>query len=105
MDYKRIKKQLRESIQNRLDFGKDWTDQDIQEAIDEAVINSDEVAFCSLELRKRLRKELFDSLRRLDILQIFVEDPEISLTEMKQSLWKRRGESFPWTSVLIHWKN
>lgn len=78
MDYKRIKKQLRESIQNRLDFGKDWTDQDIQEAIDEAVINSDEVAFCSLELRKRLRKELFDSLRRLDILQIFVEDPEIS---------------------------
>ena len=29
-------------------------------------------------MRRRLRKELFDSLRRLDILQIFVEDSSVT---------------------------
>ena len=31
-----------------------------------------------MELRRRLRKELFDSLRRLDILQIFVDDSSVT---------------------------
>lgn len=33
---------------------------------------------CSIRQRQRLKKELFDSLRRLDILQMFVEDPSIT---------------------------
>lgn len=78
MDYNFVKKQLRQRVQDRLDFGKDWTDADIKEAIDDAILDSEEVIVCSLEVRKRLRKELFDSLRRLDVLQIFVEDNEIS---------------------------
>lgn len=78
MDYNLLKKQLRQRVQDRLDFGKDWTDSDIKDAIDDAILDSEDVIICSVDVRKRLRKELFDSLRRLDILQIFVEDSEIS---------------------------
>lgn len=98
MDYNRIKKQLREEIQNRLDFGKDWTDQDIQEAIDDAILDSGKGIFCSLDMRKRLRKELFDSLRRLDILQIFVEDSEISeimINGMDAIFVEKKGRIIP----------
>lgn len=78
MEYVELKKELRRKIQERMDYMKDYTDAEVEEAIDEAMTGQRDLAVCPVEVRRRLRKELFDSLRRLDLLQIFVEDSTVT---------------------------
>ena len=65
-------------VQERLDYGRDYTDEEVEDTIDEVLMEQESLELCPVELRRRLRKELFDSLRRLDILQIFVEDSSVT---------------------------
>ncbi len=72
------KKELREKVLARVDYGKEMTDGEIEEIIEEVMLGEEELRQCSVRQRQRLKKELFDSLRRLDVLQMFVEDPSIT---------------------------
>lgn len=78
MDYAKLKRELRTKVQERMDYLKDLSDLEVEEAIDEALLAEERLVTCPVELRRRLKKELFDSLRRLDILQIFVEDSSVT---------------------------
>lgn len=78
MEYTELKKDLRVKVQERLDFGKDLSDQEVEDTIDEVLLGQECLVTCPVEIRRKLRKELFDSLRRLDILQIFVEDSSVT---------------------------
>lgn len=78
MEYTELKRELRRRVQEKMDFRKELTDDEVEEAIDEALLGEKSLVTCPVELRRRLRKELFDSLRRLDILQIFVEDRTVT---------------------------
>lgn len=78
MDYLEQRRRLRQKVQERLDYGRDYTDEEVEDTIDEVLMEQDSLELCPVELRRRLRKELFDSLRRLDILQIFVEDSSVT---------------------------
>nr|WP_294146589.1 CpaF family protein [uncultured Clostridium sp.] len=53
-------------------------DEELREMIDSAVLKEAEETYLTLKARLRLKKELFDSFRRLDILQELVDDPEIT---------------------------
>ncbi len=53
-------------------------DEELQEMIDAAVAGEAERSYLPLKSRIRLKKELFDSFRRLDILQELVDDPDIT---------------------------
>lgn len=72
------KKELRERVLQRIDYSKELTDTEVEDLIDEVMLKEEAMRLCSLRVRQRLKKELFDSLRRLDILQIFVDDPSIT---------------------------
>lgn len=78
MEYAELKRDLRTKVQERMDYLKDLSDFEVEEAIDEALLSEERLVTCPVELRRRLKKELFDSLRRLDILQIFVEDSSVT---------------------------
>lgn len=78
MEYTELKRELRTKVQERMDFGKDLSDQEVEETIDEVLLGQESLATCSVEMRRKLKKELFDSLRRLDILQMFVEDSSVT---------------------------
>lgn len=78
MEYTELKKELRQSVQERMDYGRDFTDEEVEETIDEVLLARADLAIYPVEIRRRLKKELFDSLRRLDILQIFVEDTSVT---------------------------
>lgn len=78
MEYTEMKKQLRQKVQEQMDYGRDYSDEEVEETIDEVLMQQEKIALCSVEMRRRLKKELFDSLRRLDILQIFVEDSSVT---------------------------
>ena len=78
MDYAKIKKDLRREIQERMGYEREYTDEEVEETIDEVLLGHVSLCWYPVEVRRQLRKELFDSLRRLDILQIFVEDSSVT---------------------------
>lgn len=77
MEYAELKRELRSKVQERMDFLKDFTDAEVEDTIDEILLEQKLLAY-PVEMRRRLKQELFDSLRRLDILQIFVEDSSVT---------------------------
>ena len=78
MDISELKNTLKERTQERIDFRRDFTDDEVSDIISEVMLESDEVSVLSIANRRRLHKEIFDSLRRLDILQSFVDDPTVT---------------------------
>lgn len=78
MEYAELKKELRNRVQEKMDFVKDFTDAEVEDTIDEVMLEQEGVAVYPVEVRRKLKKELFDSLRRLDILQIFVDDSSVT---------------------------
>lgn len=78
MEYGEMKRELRGKVQERMGYLKEMSDAEVEETIDQVLLEQDSLALYPVELRRRLRKELFDSLRRLDILQIFVEDSSVT---------------------------
>jgi pilus assembly protein CpaF len=78
MEYTELKAALRRQVQEKMDYGRDYTDDEVMETIDDILINHPDICFCTVETRKRLKKEIFDSLRRLDILQKYVDDTAVT---------------------------
>ena len=72
-----LKKEIRRRILESLTFERQMPDEELEELIDEEILN---FSGGGLRLQERLllQKELFDSFRRLDILQELVDDPEIT---------------------------
>lgn len=78
MEYTELKRELRSMVQERMDYGKDISDEEVADVIDEVMMAKTTLFAYPVDVRRKLRKELFDSLRRLDILQIFVEDSSVT---------------------------
>ncbi len=78
MEYMQLKKELGQRVREKLDYGRDFSDEEVETAIDDVLLEREELVIYPVEMRRRLRKELFDSLRRLDILQMFVEDSSVT---------------------------
>lgn len=73
-----LKKRLREEIRRGFTYSDQMSDEDIARAIDEKILEQREFQELPLRERLKLQKELFDSFRRLDILQELVDDPKIT---------------------------
>lgn len=73
-----IKERLKKKILSEADFSGELSDEDMQEMIDREIVRLDKKGCCDLSFRKRLRKELFFAIRRLDILQELLDMPDIS---------------------------
>ncbi|MCM1184931.1 MAG: CpaF family protein [Lachnoclostridium sp.] len=78
MEYTRLKNELRRKVQERMNYERDFSDEEVEETIDEVLMEQEGLAVCPVHVRRRLRKELFDSLRRLDMLQKFVDDSSVT---------------------------
>lgn len=70
----RLRARLMEELGGRMQVG----DDELHEMIDRSVMEEAEKSYLTLKSKIKLRKELFDSFRRLDILQALVDDPEIT---------------------------
>lgn len=73
-----LKKELREEILNSLSYQRQLSDEEIAQIIDDKIAERTFGERMSLQERLKLQKELFDSFRRLDILQELVDDPSIT---------------------------
>lgn len=95
MDLAEIRNLIRERVQEKLDFRRDFSDAEVSEIIDEVILNSNEMTLMSLPQRRQIHKEIFDAIRRLDVLQRFVDDPavtEIMINGMDNIFIERNGK-------------
>jgi pilus assembly protein CpaF len=70
--------QFRAKLLEDLDLSKEVTDEEVLEIIDQMIIASSKIKFMSLNERSFIRMELFNSIRKLDLLQELIENPKIT---------------------------
>ncbi|MBE5872030.1 MAG: CpaF family protein [Lachnospiraceae bacterium] len=73
-----MKGQIRERVLQKMDFSMDLTEEQIEEMIDEEVLAAGRMQYLPLEKKRELGKELFFSIRRLDILQDLILDESVT---------------------------
>lgn len=73
-----LKKQWQEELKEELCTLPELTDEAVRERIERLVVKRGREAFLNLEERRQLSREIFNSIRRLDILQELLEDEEIT---------------------------
>lgn len=73
-----LKKILRNKILEEMTYQRQMEDEELSELIDREIFTLSEQQTLSLKEKIKLHRELFDSFRRLDILQELVDDPEIT---------------------------
>lgn len=73
-----LKKRMKEEILQGISYQKQFSDEEISELIDEKIMEQTEKEPMPLKERLLLQKELFDSFRRLDILQELVDNPSVT---------------------------
>lgn len=69
---------LRRKLLKRIAVETDTNDGKILEIIDELIMKEGREAYISLQEKQRLRTELFNSIRRLDILQELLDDDTVT---------------------------
>ena len=77
-DYKELKKSLRQQVMEQLNMMEHQPDGVVRELIDESICSKEALLLQPLAMRKRLREEVFYSIRGLDVLQALVDDNSIT---------------------------
>jgi pilus assembly protein CpaF len=62
----------------KMDYTRDFSDAEIMELIDEDVLNTGKEYGLTLQQKSRLKKELFASIRQLDVLEAFLSDNAVT---------------------------
>ena len=78
--YLKVREEIRCSIMSKIDFSREVEDSEVLDLIDRHLTQSgkESILLLTLEERKRLRQDLFHSIRRMDVLQDLLEDPEVT---------------------------
>ena len=99
MQYDDIKKQLKEEILSGIDLSRDSDDKEISELIEKTILLRAREYRLSLSEKTMLSKELFYSIRRLDVLEELTDDPlvtEVMINGPNNIFVEREGHLFKW---------
>ncbi len=72
------RRNLKERLLESIDYSRESSDEEICELIDEMLVREGRERPFSLSERRRLRKELFHAVRKLDVLQELVDNPQVT---------------------------
>jgi pilus assembly protein CpaF len=70
--------EIKEEIYRAVDIDTDYDDEQLQEIIEQCINRFSNQKIISIQQREKLREELFNSIRKLDILQELLEDQSIT---------------------------
>lgn len=90
---------LRRELLNVLEEEKSWTDQEILSQIDEIILLNTRRSKLTIYEKEKIRKELFYSVRKLDILQELLEDDqitEIMVNGYNKIFYEKNGKKHKW---------
>lgn len=85
--------ELRNQLLQQLDMSREIDDLEILNCIDELVLKGGKDTPLTITEKKRLRRELFDSIRKLDVLQELIDNDEITeiMVNGYQDIFVERG--------------
>lgn len=78
MDYAKMKKDIKEELLRFLDYSRELTDEEVEEQLDELLLKEKSLQAIPVDTRRRLHREIFYSIRKLDMLQELVDDTSIT---------------------------
>lgn len=73
-----IREKIREEVIKDADLSKNLSDEDILELLDLKIVEYSKSIYLSFIEKEKLRKDIFNSIRRLDILQELIDDKNIT---------------------------
>lgn len=94
-----LKERLHKQLQERLERNQEVDDEEIYEQIDELIMELSREEYLGLTLRRELRRELFNAVRKLDILQELLDDntiTEIMVNGTEAIFLERAGQLRKW---------
>lgn len=99
INYEKVKKQLREQVLGEIDLSRGCEDKEVKEIIDRIIFEESKVSYISLAQRNRLSRELFYSIRKLDMLQELIDNPgitEIMINGVDSVFVEKDGRLMEW---------
>ena len=77
-DYETLKTTLRKNVRGKMDLTREFDDDEVRGLIDDEILLYSESHYLLLDEKLCLKRGLFNSMRRLDILQELIEDPTVT---------------------------
>lgn len=90
---------IRAQVLKEIDVSREMTDNEILEIIDEKIVEAAKEIYLSLSEKDSLRADLFNSMRKLDILQELIDDDsvtEIMVNGVESIFIERAGRLYKW---------
>lgn len=94
-----IKQEIIDEVRKKVDLSQEIEDGAILATVDEILLRKAKEEFLSLKEKNELRKEIFNTIRRLDVLQELIEDPqitEIMINGYRTIFVEKAGRILPW---------
>lgn len=94
-----LRKKLRDEIQASFDYSMEITEEDLYQRIDKLIVRESREHFLTLAGKEQLRKELYASIRGLDILEEILEQEdvtEIMINGAEDIFLEERGRIYRW---------
>lgn len=73
-----IKEGLQEDVLESIDLSTEISDEELLSTIDERLLVRSRENYISMQEKRKLRRDIFNSIRKLDVLQDMIEDPSIT---------------------------
>lgn len=96
--------EIRKELMKELEEGREWTDAQILERIDELVLAGTRRSGLLVQEKEMLRRELFYSVRKLDVLQELLDDDrvtEIMVNGYKDIFLEVQGKRMRWDKAFV----
>lgn len=90
---------IKAQVLKEIDVSREMTDNEILEIIDEKIVEAAKEIYLSLSEKDNLRADLFNSMRKLDILQELIDDDsvtEIMVNGVESIFIERAGRLYKW---------
>ncbi len=97
--WEELRGKLRNRVQDRLDLSRELQDEEVRALIDEEILRQSRESYLLLEEKLQMQRELFNAMRRLDILQELIEDPEVTeimVNGPEDIFIEKKGRLFRW---------
>lgn len=97
--FQKLKQQLQETVRQRMDMSSELSDAQIGEIIDLVIMEKSREVYMSAVTKLTLRQELFNAIRRLDLLQELIDDKtvtEIMVNGADAIFYERDGRIYTW---------
>ena len=77
-EQKRIMTEIKRNVMSDTKFAEELTEEELRELISKHLLEKERTYRLTLSQRKQMGKEIFDALRKFDVLQDFMDDDEIT---------------------------